>query len=215
MTSDAQDLSTMRRALNQSAPHRETNGFENQSVSTSKLEASVKKMAQQAAQYESQMKELESQFSQSLSNFRAIDSLYKEVFTGIKRNSKRADRALNSQIPTIESSLDESVDTLSELAETLPHIQTQVKDVRLVYDSGRAKAQSLIMDLTWLNTSFYERWRRTIFTPSAPVSGRWKVLMRLIFAVLFLMCCTVVWVGALGAYRAYRHKLVWGERLMS
>ena len=77
------------------------------------------------------------------------------------------------------------------------------------------QAQSLIMDLTWLNTSFHERWRRIIFTPSAPVSGRWKALMRLLFAISFFLCCTVVWIGVRGAYRAYRHKLVWGERLMS
>ncbi|KIK61788.1 hypothetical protein GYMLUDRAFT_42837 [Collybiopsis luxurians FD-317 M1] len=185
------------------------------SVPTSKLEAAVKKMSQQAAQDEFQMKELESQLSHSLSNFRAIDSIFKELSTSITRNSKRADRALNSQIPDIESTLDESVENLSQLAETLPQIQSQVKDIRLVYDSGREKAQSLIMDLTWLNTSFYERWRRTIFTPTAPVSGRWKALMRLLFAISFFLCCTVVWIGLRGAYRAYRHKLVWGERLMS
>ncbi|KAJ3734943.1 hypothetical protein DFJ43DRAFT_1059744 [Lentinula guzmanii] len=186
-----------------------------QSVSTSKLEAALKKMSKQAAQYEFQMKELESQLSQSLSNFRAIDSLFKEASTGIKRNYKRAERALHSQIPAIETSLDESYNTLSELAQTLPKIRTQAKDIRVVYDSGREKAQSLVMDLTWLNTSFHERWRRTIFMPNPPVSGRWKAFMRFLFAISFLLCCTVVWVGLGGAYRAYRHKLVWGERLMS
>ncbi|KAJ3999967.1 hypothetical protein F5050DRAFT_754171 [Lentinula boryana] len=205
-----------------------------QSVSTSKLEAALKKMSKQAAQYEFQMKELESQLSQSLSNFRAIDSLFKEASTGIKvsrcftllfvdlylsyslqRNHKRAERALHSQIPAIETSLDESSNTLSELTQTLPKIRTQAKDIRVVYDSGREKAQSLVMDLTWLNTSFHERWRRTIFMPNPPVSGRWKAFMRFLFAISFLLCCTVVWVGLGGAYRAYRHKLVWGERLMS
>ncbi|KAJ4475086.1 hypothetical protein J3R30DRAFT_3777727 [Lentinula aciculospora] len=190
-------------------------GKAEQSVSTSKLEAALKKMSKQAAQYEFQMKELESQLSQNLSNFRAIDSLFKEASTGIKRNSKRADRALHSQIPAIESSLEESVDTLSELAQTLPKIRTQVKDIRIVYDSGREKARKLVMDLTWLNTSFHERWRRTIFTPTAPVSGQWKTFMRFLFAISFFLCCTVVWIGLAGAYRAYRHKLVWGERLMS
>ncbi|KAJ3784846.1 hypothetical protein GGU10DRAFT_16208 [Lentinula aff. detonsa] len=186
-----------------------------QSVSTSKLETALKKMSKQAAQYEFQMKELESQLSQSLSNFRAIDSLFKEASTGIKRNYKRAERALHSQIPAIETSLDESSNTLSELAQTLPKIRTQAKDIRVVYDSGREKAQSLVMDLTWLNTSFHERWRRTIFMPNPPVSGRWKAFMRFLFTISFLLCCTVVWVGLGGAYRAYRHKLVWGERLMS
>jgi len=192
-----------------------TGGNAEESVSTSKLEEALKKMSKQAAQYEFQMKELESQLSQSLSNFRAIDSLFKEVSTGIKRNSKRAELALVSQIPAIETSLEESVDTLSDLAQTLPQIQTQVKDIRAVYDSGREKAQSLVTDLTWLNTSFHERWRRTIFTPTAPVSGRWKAFMRFLFAISFFLCCMVVWVGIGGVYRAYRHKLVWGERLMS
>jgi len=191
------------------------NGNAEESVSTSKLEAALKKMSKQAAQYEFQMKELESQLSQSLSNFRAIDSLFKEVSTGIKRNSKRADRALHSQIPAIETSLEESVDTLSDLAETLPTIQTQVKDIRAVYDSGREKAKNLVLDLVWLNTSFHERWRRTIFTPTAPVSGRWRAFMRFLFAISLFLCCTVVWIGVGGAYRAYKLKLFWGERLMS
>ncbi|KAJ4466126.1 hypothetical protein C8J55DRAFT_481584 [Lentinula edodes] len=190
-------------------------GKAEQSVSTGKLEAALKKMSKQATQYEFQMKELESQLSQSLSNFRAIDSLFKEASTGIKRNFKRADQSLHLQIPAIEASLDESVDTLSELTQTLPKIRTQVQDIRVVYDSGREKAQNLVMDLTWLDTSFHERWRRTIFTPNAPVSGRWKAFMRFLFAISFFLCCMVVWVGLGGAYRAYRHKLVWGERLMS
>ncbi|KAJ3763804.1 hypothetical protein EV360DRAFT_65979 [Lentinula raphanica] len=184
-------------------------------VSTSQLEAALKKMSKQAAQYEFQMKELESQLSQNLSNFRAIDSLFKEASTGIKRNYKRADRALHSQIPAIEKSLEESSNTLTDLAHTLPKIRSQVRDIRVVYDTGREKAQSLVMDLTWLNTSFHERWRRTIFTPNAPVSVRWKAFMRFLFAISFFLCCMVVWVGLGGAYRAYRHKLVWGERLMS
>ncbi|KAJ3934592.1 MAG: hypothetical protein NXY57DRAFT_889809, partial [Lentinula lateritia] len=79
----------------------------------------------------------------------------------------------------------------------------------------RTQAQNLVRDLTWLDTSFHERWRRTIFTPTAPVSGRWKAFMRFLFAVSFFLCCMVVWVGLGGAYRAYRHKLVWGKRLIS
>ncbi|KAF9073326.1 hypothetical protein BDP27DRAFT_1319234 [Rhodocollybia butyracea] len=190
-------------------------GNTSQPVLTSKLEAALKKMSKQAAQYEYQMKELESQLSQNLSNFRAIDSLFKETSTGIKRNSGRADRALHSQIPAIETSLEESGDTLSELTQTLPKIQTQVKDIRTVYDSGREKAQSLFMDLTWLNISFHERWRRIIFTPSAPVSGRWKAFMRFLFAISFFLCCAVCWLGVAGAYRAYRARIMWGDRLMS
>ncbi|ESK96509.1 hypothetical protein Moror_7017 [Moniliophthora roreri MCA 2997] len=184
-------------------------------VSTTKLEEALKKMSKQAAQYEYQMKELEHKFSESLSNFRAIDSLLQEAFTGLKRNSKRADRALNSQVPAITQELDESLLVLNELAQTLPTIQTQVTEIRSVYDTGRRKAQYLVEDLTWLNTEFYERWRRIIFTSTSPVSFRWKVFMRFLFTISFVVCCWLAWIALMGGYRAYRHKLVWGERLMS
>lgn len=149
--------------------------------------------------------------------------------------------ALNTQIPHISEELDESLDALAELAEALPTIRTQVADIRRVYTSGRQKvhhyllpfpsgssnarclilpfactqAQSLVDDLTWLNTEFYERWRTIIFTPNSPVSLRWKALMRLVFAISFLMCTWLAWIALSGAYRAHRQRLVWGDRLMS
>ncbi|PPR08145.1 hypothetical protein CVT24_012359 [Panaeolus cyanescens] len=55
------------------------------------------------------------------------------------------------------------------------------------------KAAALVSDLSWLNTEFYERWRVIIFTSKSPVSWRWKAC----------------------AYRAHRHRLVWGDKLMS
>ncbi|KAI0311750.1 hypothetical protein OF83DRAFT_1068287, partial [Amylostereum chailletii] len=70
-------------------------------------------------------------------------------------------------------------------------------------------------DLEWLNTDFYERWRTIIFTRHSPVSWRWKVLMRLLFAIVFAVTAWVSWIALLGAYRAHRQRLVWGERLMS
>ncbi|KAF8825697.1 hypothetical protein HHX47_DHR6000293 [Lentinula edodes] len=98
-------------------------GKAEQSVSTGKLEAALKKMSKQATQYEFQMKELE-------------------------RNFKRADQSLHLQIPAIEASLDESVDTLSELTQTLPKIRTQVQDIRVVYDSGREKDSVVLIERT-------------------------------------------------------------------
>lgn len=46
------------------------------------------------------------------------------------------------------------MDTLTELAETLPTTQTQISDIRSAYDSGRAKvrnarsADSSVVELT-------------------------------------------------------------------
>ncbi|KAJ7155347.1 hypothetical protein C8R43DRAFT_999438 [Mycena crocata] len=184
-------------------------------VSTVKLEAALKKVSTQAAQYEHQMKDLESKLAESLSNFRAIDSLLQEAFAGLRRNAQRADHALNKQVSYITHELDSSMDSLTQLAEELPIIGDQVADIRSVYDSGRKKAQHLVMDLTWLNTEFYERWRQIIFTSSSPVSWRWKVVMRVLFAVSFVVFVWLTWITIWGGYRAHRGGLVWGERLMS
>ena len=77
------------------------------------------------------------------------------------------------------------------------------------------QAQKLVADLEWLDTDFYERWRAIIFTSSSPVSWRWKALMRLLFAVSFMVFAYMSWIALGGAYRAHRQRLVWGERLMS
>jgi regulator of replication initiation timing len=149
-----------------------------------------------------------------------------------QRNAQRADDALNKQVSSITEQLDESMTELSSLALELPHIQTQVADIRAVYDSGRQKvhtdaplsftsdrnnmqAKYLVTDLAWLNTEFYERWRLIIFTSSSPVSWRWKALMRVFFAVSFVMFVWLSWITLWGGYRAHRGGLVWGERLMS
>lgn len=79
----------------------------------------------------------------------------------------------------------------------------------------RAQAEELVQDLLWLDTDFYERWRTIIFTSSSPVSWRWKVLMRLLFAVAFIVLVNMTWIAIGGVYRAHRERLVWGERLMS
>jgi len=184
-------------------------------VSSSKLEAAVEKASRRILRYERQMKDLESRLSENLSNFRAIDSILQESFSGIQRNARRAERAIQTHVPHINSELDESMKVLSELAGTLPTIQSQVADIRVVYDSGRNQARSLVSDLRWLNTEFYERWRCIVFTSTSPVSWRWKASMRFLFALSFIACTYLVWLLLSGAYRAHRHRLVWGERLMS
>ncbi|KAJ7782016.1 hypothetical protein DFH07DRAFT_792321 [Mycena maculata] len=184
-------------------------------VSTVKLEAALKKVSTQAAQYEHQMKDLESKLAESLSNFRAIDSLLQEAFTGLRRNAQRADHALNKQVAHITHELDTSMESLTQLAEDLPTIQSQVAAIRAVYDSGRMKAQSLVKDLTWLNTEFYERWRVIIFTSSSPVSWRWRALMRIFFAISFVIFVWLSWITVWGGYRAHRGGLLFGEKLMS
>ena len=78
-----------------------------------------------------------------------------------------------------------------------------------------SQAQILVSDLTWLNTEFYERWRRIIFTSTSPVSWRWKVYMRSLFIISFLICARLFWIALSGAYRAHSHRLVWGDKLMS
>jgi len=161
------------------------------------------------------MKDLESELSEDLSNFKAIDSLLQDVYSTVQRNYKRTERSLKHQVPQTKFMLEDSMDTLTELAQTLPTTQARISDIRGGYDSGRAKAQLLVSDLTWLNTEFYERWRTIIFTPSSPVSWRWKVYMRSVFVISFVVCSWLFWIAVSGAYRAHRHRLVWGEKLMS
>ncbi|KAL4259082.1 hypothetical protein AB1N83_010131 [Pleurotus pulmonarius] len=191
------------------------NSYSPAPMSTSRLEVALQRMSQESSQHEYDIKRLESQLAENLSNFRAINGLLQDAFGSIQRTTKRADTALNTQIPHISEELDESLEALAELAEALPTIRTQVADIRRVYTSGRQKAQSLVDDLTWLNTEFYERWRTIIFTPNSPVSLRWKALMRLVFTISFLMCTWLAWIALSGAYRAHRQRLVWGDRLMS
>jgi hypothetical protein len=164
---------------------------------------------------EYEMKDLESKLSEDLNNFRTIDGLLKEVYAGLERHHQRAERAMKRQIPEMQAELEDSMDTLSDLAETLPTTQAQVSDIEKIYDSGRSKAESLISDLAWLNTEFYERWRTIVFTPSSPVSWRWKVYLRTLFVISFIVCSWLFWIALKGAYRAHRHRLVWGEKLMS
>ena len=49
----------------------------------------------------------------------------------------RANRALGHQVPYIAKQLEESEESLKELSDTLPAIESQVSEIRAVYDSGR------------------------------------------------------------------------------
>jgi hypothetical protein len=161
------------------------------------------------------MKELEAKLAYALNDFRSVDELLQEARKGLQANTDKANYALKTQVPSITQELDNSMATLAELAESLPNIRSQVADIRKVYDSGRQQAQSLVADLTWLNTEFYERWRTTIFTSRSPVSWHWKAVMRIIFVITFIIFSCLAYVTLSGAYRAHRHRLVWGEKLMS
>ncbi|PFH51775.1 hypothetical protein AMATHDRAFT_58241 [Amanita thiersii Skay4041] len=183
--------------------------------STGRLEAAVKLVSGRAQEYEYQLRAVESELSTTLSNFRAIDSIMREAYAGIEQHTLRANHALDVQAPYIAQELEDSEKSLTQLTETLPAVDTQVANIKSIYDTGRDEAQRLVDDLTWLNTDFYERWRRIIFTSSSPVSWRWKAVMRTLFAISFVICTVLFWIALSGAYRAHRHRLVWGDKLMS
>ncbi len=56
-----------------------------------------------------------------------------------QRTQTRAESALRRQVPAIKLELEESMDTLGDLAENLPTIQSQVKTIGDVYESGQEK----------------------------------------------------------------------------
>ncbi|TFK53399.1 hypothetical protein OE88DRAFT_1655510 [Heliocybe sulcata] len=185
------------------------------SVSARSFDAVVDRTLSRSVGYERQLKEFESKLSENFSNYRAVEGLLQEALTILKRNSERAKHAETRYVPRMEDQLTESEDILAELLDGLPKTRQHVKQIRQVYDSGRKKAQLLVADLEWLNLDWYDRWRKIIFTSSAPVSWRWKALMRLLFALFFVTFAWVAWIALKGAYRAHRHRLVWGERVLS
>ncbi|EKM49004.1 uncharacterized protein PHACADRAFT_179367 [Phanerochaete carnosa HHB-10118-sp] len=183
--------------------------------STSGLDAALAAASQRALSYEMQIKDLEGKLAEDLSNSRAIDNLLREVVQGLQQTQKRSSTALTSTVPYIDRTLQEDLETLHDLGNALPEIGMQVKHIRQVYDHGRDKAQELVDSLEWLNTPIPLRLRTIIFTSNAPVSARWKVLIRFLFTLAFLMCMWIAWITLRGAVRAHRQRLVWGERLMS
>ncbi|KAF8892263.1 Vps5 C terminal like-domain-containing protein [Infundibulicybe gibba] len=116
-------------------------------VSTSRVEAALRKFSKQAMNFEHKMKDLESLFATGLHDFRNINELMEAAALGVEADTKRAHRALHSQIPYINSELDGSMRELENLAETLPTIRSQVADIRKVYKSGRNKDMDGFDDL--------------------------------------------------------------------
>ncbi|KAI0644214.1 hypothetical protein C8Q79DRAFT_974734 [Trametes meyenii] len=171
--------------------------------------------SRRASLQERQIKELESKLALDLSNSRAIENLLQEVFTGIHQTTERAHFASSNTVPHIDHSLQEDISLLADLEESLPDIGSQVRDIRNVYDRGRDKARDLMSSLEWLNTPLSQRLRTIIFTPNAPVSKKWKIAVRSLFALVFCACMWIAWITLRGAVRAHRQRLVWGERLMS
>ncbi|KAI0343064.1 hypothetical protein BDW22DRAFT_1228202 [Trametopsis cervina] len=180
-----------------------------------RFDAAVASAGRRAMHYEQQMKDLESKMAEDLSNSRAIDTILREVVQGLQHTQKRSTTALSSTVPYIAHALQDDLSALQELGAQLPEIGSQVRHIRAVYDRGRDKAKDLEESLEWLNTPIPLRLRTIIFTSNAPVSARWKALVRVLFALVFLACMWIAWITLRGAVRAHRQRLVWGERLMS
>ncbi|KAI0286181.1 hypothetical protein BC826DRAFT_1050092 [Russula brevipes] len=176
----------------------------------------LKMPLQRSASYEHELKDLEERLLEGLSNCRALEGIISESFTSIKRKYRRAGHdTLRNSVPQIDDELAESLRMLAELEARLPAIRTQAKQVQLVYDSGRQKAEALAQDLRWLNRGWYERWYAVIFTSRSPVSRRWRATLRTLFVLAFMVAAWMISVALLGATRAHRQRLVWGERLPS
>ncbi|KAI0794037.1 hypothetical protein C8Q74DRAFT_554014 [Fomes fomentarius] len=177
--------------------------------------SSLVSASKRASLYERQFKDLESKLALDLSNSRAIENLLHEAFSGIQQTRERTSFSLTHTVPHVQETLEEDLAALVELQEQLPEVGSQIRDIRKVYDRGRDKAQQLMASLEWLNTPVSQRLRTIIFTQNAPVSKRWKVLVRTIFALVFLACLWISWITLRGAVRAHQQGLMWGERLMS
>jgi len=184
-------------------------------TSYSHLDNLLNNTSARTMQCERELKDLESTLSGHLSNARTIDSSLREVYAGIQRNAHRTDRAIEVHVPHVNRAMGDDLLSLSQLEKSLPITRTQVAEIRSLYDSGRVKARVIVEDMTWLTTSFYDRWRIIIFTTSSPVSSRVKFIMRLLFFVCFMACMYIILITTRGAFRAHRHRLVWGDRLIS
>ncbi|KZT65776.1 hypothetical protein DAEQUDRAFT_499964 [Daedalea quercina L-15889] len=164
--------------------------------------------------HEQDIQDFESRLAINLSNSRAINTLLHEAQSALKQYQPRADSALASTAP-LEQSLSEDVDTLEYLDDHLPKIEREFVTISRVYDSGRDKAKELVAELEWLTNPPTTRLRRIIFTLSAPVQPRVKLLLRILFTLAFCLGVWITWMALEGAIRAHRQRLVWGERLLS
>ncbi|EIN05994.1 hypothetical protein PUNSTDRAFT_54307 [Punctularia strigosozonata HHB-11173 SS5] len=179
------------------------------------FETLCERASMRASQYESQIKELESKLSEELGNFRALDQLLRDTKATLQVTTTRTDHALQIHAPYIQATLDDALDALTELSERLPIIRDQVHQIRMVYDAGRRKAIELVSALAFLNMPMPARYASIIFTPYAPVSRKKKILARTVACCCLVLSSWLAWIVLAGAIRAHRHRLVWGERLMS
>ena len=77
------------------------------------------------------------------------------------------------------------------------------------------QAGQLVTELEWKQSSFQDKCYRIVFTRSAPVSNTEVALFRLSFCILFVLFAFQLGGAMDGALRAYRHRLVWGDKLIS
>ncbi|KAF8634548.1 hypothetical protein AX17_004139 [Amanita inopinata Kibby_2008] len=133
----------MSQAQNRESHPRKKVSFDDH-VTTNRLEAAVRQASKRTQEYEDQMRSVESDMSTTLSNFRAIDSMMREAYTGIEQHNLRANRALDIQVPYIDRELEESEKSLVELDVALPAVNSQVAEIRAMYDSGRKEVRYAI-----------------------------------------------------------------------
>ena len=120
--------------------------------------------------------------------------------------------------------------SLSALQERLPELRAHVRAIRAAYDSGRAKAQVLTSELEWKRMPIQDKvWRVALLGGNGSVKGNGEGgvgvvvpvrrrdvwLVRMVLLVIAAVLCWQLASALDGAVRAYRHRLVWGDKLIS
>ncbi|OCB87808.1 hypothetical protein A7U60_g5132 [Sanghuangporus baumii] len=184
-----------------------------------KLESTAQASVNWGVRHERQIQEFEAELASALSNSRAVHNLLVEALGSIELNRQRVDRALLQHIPHIYRELNGSMVSLSSLQDRLPELRSHVRTIRAAYDSGRNKAQVLTSELEWKRMPVQDKIWRVAFArgekEGVPVRRRDVWLTRMVLVVLALLLCWQLASALDGAYRAYRHRLVWGDKLIS
>ncbi|EJD07693.1 uncharacterized protein FOMMEDRAFT_73016, partial [Fomitiporia mediterranea MF3/22] len=163
------------------------------------------------------------ELASALSNSRAVHHLLVEALGSIESNRQRVDRALTQHIPHIYTELNNSMLSLQTLQSRLPELRSQIHAIRSAYDSGRSKAQTLQHELEWKRAPIQEKLLRVALARPGDEEGMKKipvkrsevVLVRIVLVICMLVICWQLGGALDGAYRAYRHRLVWGDKLIS
>ncbi|THG95581.1 hypothetical protein EW145_g7932 [Phellinidium pouzarii] len=166
-------------------------------------------------QHECQIRDFESELASALSNSRAVHNLLVDALDTIENNRKRVDRALVQHIPHIYRELDLSMESLGTLQDRLPEIRAQVRAIKGAYVSGQEKAAKLVDELEWKHAPIQDKLLRIVFSRAQYVSSRDAALLRLAFTLFLVVLLWQLYGAFDGAYRAYRHRLVWGDKLIS